>query len=125
MFIGGFKQVEDIWALSIGSAAAAAFEIAADGAGDTVFIHLADVHEEVAVLSASVIPLLEELLQPRYMGAEASRPVETVESPDQIFGWQIRTKHVYLSTYLEGAVQSAVPGFEPTSFEFVDEFLLV
>jgi len=78
--VGGLEQAEDARALGA-RGAALLFEVATLGAGDAVFIHLADVLEEVAVLGASVIPLLEELLEPYPMGSEAFGPLETVKSP--------------------------------------------
>jgi len=91
MLVGGLEHIKDARTLEVGGAAATAIEIAADGAGDTVFVYLADVDEDFAVLGASVIPLLEEFLHARYMGTEASGPLEAVESSGQIFRWQIRT----------------------------------
>jgi hypothetical protein len=63
------------------SGAAFLFKVATDGAGDTVLVNLADVFEEVALRSASVIPILEELLKHYSMGTEASGPIETIKSP--------------------------------------------
>jgi len=78
--VGGLEQAEDAWALGAGGAALL-IEVATHGAGDAVFVHLADVLEEVAVLGALVIPLLEELLEPHSVGSKASGPLETVKSP--------------------------------------------
>jgi len=70
VLVGGLEQAED--ARSPGARGAKLlFEVATHSAGDAVFIHLADVLEEVAVLGAAVIPLLEELLEPHPVGAEA------------------------------------------------------
>lgn len=81
MIVGCLEQLEYARALDVREAAATALEVAANGAGDAVFIHLADVHEEFAVLGASVIPLLEELIEPHSMGAEALGPFKAVKSP--------------------------------------------
>lgn len=78
--VGGLEQAEDARALGA-RGAALLIEVATHGAGDAVFVHLADVLEEVAVLGASVIPLLEELLEPHSVGSKASGPLETVKSP--------------------------------------------
>lgn len=77
--VGGLEQGEDARALGAGGAALL-IEVATHGAGDAVFVHLADVLEEVAVLGALVIPLLEELLEPQPVGSKASGPLETVKS---------------------------------------------
>jgi len=55
--------------------------VATHGAGDAVFIHLVNILEEVAALGASVIPLLQELLQPYPVGAEATGAMQAAESP--------------------------------------------
>ena len=54
------------------SGAALLFKVPTDGAGDTVLVNLADVFEEIALRSAFVIPILEELLKHYSMGTEAS-----------------------------------------------------
>jgi hypothetical protein len=77
--VGSLEQAEYDRALGV-RGAALLFEVATNGAGDAVFIHLADVLEQVAGLGAPVIPLLEKLLQTHSMRAEASRPLGTAES---------------------------------------------
>ena len=77
--VGGLEQAEDDRSLEV-RGAALVFELATNGASDAVFIHLADVLKQVAGLGAPVIPLLEELLEPRSVGAEASGPLQTIKS---------------------------------------------
>lgn len=79
MLVGGFQQTDDAGALEIWGTALL-FKLAADGASKTVFVHLADVFKDVARLRASFIPLFEELLESKPVGAEASRPLEADES---------------------------------------------
>ncbi|MCK4964013.1 MAG: hypothetical protein KAH98_00065 [Dehalococcoidia bacterium] len=80
VIVGGLEQADDARALGA-RRAALLFEVITHGAGDAVFIHLADVLEEVTVLGALIIPLLEELLETHSMGSEAFGPLETVKSP--------------------------------------------
>jgi len=80
MVVTGLEQVEYTRPPGV-SGAARFFKVATYGAGDTVLVNLADVFEEVALLGASVIPILEELLKYYSMGTEASGPMDTVKSP--------------------------------------------
>lgn len=58
---GKLQDFDDVWAFSVGGAAAAPFEAMVDAAGDPVFVKHADVKEQVARLSAGHIPALNEL----------------------------------------------------------------
>jgi len=78
VLIGGLEQAEDAGTLEV-ALNTPPFKVATNGAGDAIFIHLANVFEEVAGLSASVVPILKELLKYRFMGSKASRPSEPVE----------------------------------------------
>jgi hypothetical protein len=80
MVVTGLEQVEYTRPPGA-SGAALLFKVTTYGAGDTVFVNLADVFEQVALLGASVIPILEELLKRYSMGMEASGPMKTVKSP--------------------------------------------
>jgi hypothetical protein len=80
MVVTGLEQVEYTRPPGV-SGAALLFKVATYGAGDTVLVNLADVFEEVALHGASVIPILEELLEHYSMGTEASGPMDTVKSP--------------------------------------------
>ncbi len=80
MVVTGLEQIEYTRPPGV-SGAALLFKVATYGAGDTVLVNLADVFEEVALHGASVIPILEELLEHYSMGTEASGPMDTVKSP--------------------------------------------
>ena len=80
MVVTGLEQLEYTRPPGV-SGAAFLFKVATYGAGDTVLVNLADVFEEVAFHSASVIPVLEELLKRYSMGTEASGPMKTVKPP--------------------------------------------
>ena len=55
-------------------------EAPANGAGDAVFVDLADIVEKIAALGAPVVPLLEEFLDPHSVGPEACGPLKPVEA---------------------------------------------
>jgi hypothetical protein len=80
MVVTGLEQVEYTWPPGV-SGAALLFKVATYGAGDTILVNLADIFEEVALLGASVIPILEEFLKHYSMGTEASGPMNTVKPP--------------------------------------------
>ena len=72
MPVGVIEELEDTRAFKVCGATASAVEMAAYGAGYTILINLAYVHEEVTVLGATVIPLFKQLSNLRIMGSEAS-----------------------------------------------------
>ena len=80
MVVTGLEKCEYTGPPGVGGAAFL-FKVATYGAGDTVLVNLADIFEEGALLGASVIPILEELLKHYSMGTEVSGPMETVKSP--------------------------------------------
>lgn len=72
VFVGDLEKLGDAGAFKIRGATASALKMATHGAGDTILVYLAYVHEEVTGLGAAVIPLLKELGNLRVMGSEAS-----------------------------------------------------
>jgi hypothetical protein len=76
VLVGILEKLDYAWALKVCGATASTVEVAAHGAGDAIFIYLADVHEEVTVLSAAVIPLLKNFGNLWVMSSEASRAKE-------------------------------------------------
>jgi hypothetical protein len=69
---GGIEKLEDAWPLQVRGAAARGIEVVTYRAGHAVLIYLTYINEEVAVLSAAVIPLFQNFGNLRVMCPEAS-----------------------------------------------------
>jgi hypothetical protein len=72
MLVGVLEKLDYAWALKVCGATASTVEMTAHGAGYAILIYLADVHEEVTVLSAAVVPLLKNFGNLWVMSSEAS-----------------------------------------------------
>lgn len=78
VLVGVLEKLQYTWPLKV-CGVTADVEIAAHGAGHAVLVYLAYVDEEVTVLSAAVIPLLEDFGGLWEVSSEASG-VEEIEA---------------------------------------------
>lgn len=77
MLAGSVQEGNDVHSSGSRGDAATGIEVAADGTGDAVFVHLADINEPVAVFCCPVIPVLEQFAELGEMEAQPPAPRET------------------------------------------------